>query len=92
MEFAIGDGLAAYDSLTAGLDPLTGGVDGGFCVSLNRENSDLLACSFRARAAPESNLKSDPLGGADGAGAGFEGLLVLPLSGVDEYLEPEPAV
>ncbi len=32
---------------------------GGFCESLKREKSDLLACSLRARAADESKVKPE---------------------------------
>jgi hypothetical protein len=57
---------------------------------LKREKSDLLACSFRARAAPESKLKPEPLGEA-GFDTVVEELSLLPLLGPDENFVPDPA-
>jgi hypothetical protein len=66
-------------------------MTGGFSESLKREKSDLLACSFRARAADESKSKPEEPEDEDGFETDFEELLLLlPLSEPEENFVPDP--
>ena len=66
------------------------GMRGGAWESLNREKSDLLVSSLRARAAEESKEKPEPEL-ADLELEGEEALERVPEE-PDEYFVPEPAL